>query len=51
MPFLPAPTNLEGMVGYKGFDPLGISEWVPVDWLRERVSPRRETRSGRHAEN
>jgi len=35
MPFLPAPTKLEGMIGYKGFDPLGLSEWVPVDWLRE----------------
>jgi light-harvesting complex I chlorophyll a/b binding protein 1 len=35
MPFLPRPMKLEGMVGDKGFDPLGLSEWVPVDWLRE----------------
>merc|ERR1719337_97883 len=35
MPFLPRPQKLTGMVGDKGFDPLGLSDWVPVDWLRE----------------
>merc|ERR1711933_252160 len=35
MPFLPRPQKLKGMVGDKGFDPLGLSDWVPVDWLRE----------------
>jgi len=35
MPFLPRPMKLEGMVGDKGFDPLGLSDWVPVEWLRE----------------
>merc|ERR1719174_2757382 len=35
MPFLPRPMKLDGMVGDKGFDPLGLSEWVPVEWLRE----------------
>ena len=35
MPFLPRPQKLKGMVGDKGFDPLGLSDWVPVEWLRE----------------
>jgi len=42
MPFLPRPQKLEGMVGDKGFDPLGLSDWVPVDWLRERVAARKQ---------
>merc|ERR1739848_587821 len=25
----------KGMVGDKGFDPLGLSDWVPAEWLRE----------------
>jgi hypothetical protein len=35
LPFLPKPTNLEGYVGNVGFDPLGISNYVPMDYLRE----------------
>lgn len=35
LPFLPAPANLEGYVGDVGFDPLRISEYVPMDYLRE----------------
>ena len=36
MPFLEASPNLKGYIGgEKGFDPLGLSYWVPMDWLRE----------------
>jgi len=35
LPFLPAPVNCEGYVGNVGFDPLGVSDYFPVDYLRE----------------
>ncbi|EJK72728.1 hypothetical protein THAOC_05708 [Thalassiosira oceanica] len=35
IPFLPSPPNLEGYVGNVGFDPLGISNYFPMDYLRE----------------
>ena len=35
IPFLPAPANCEGYVGNVGFDPLGISNYFPTDYLRE----------------
>jgi len=35
LPFLPKPANLEGYYGDVGFDPLGISNYVPMDYLRE----------------
>ena len=35
IPFLPKPANLEGYLGDVGFDPLGISDYVPMDYLRE----------------
>lgn len=35
LPFLPYPENLEGFVGDVGFDPLRISDYVPMDYLRE----------------
>ena len=35
LPFLPDPANCQGYVGNVGFDPLGISDYVPVDYLRE----------------
>jgi len=35
LPFLPKPKNLEGYVGDVGFDPLRISDYVPMDYLRE----------------
>jgi hypothetical protein len=35
IPFLPNPENCEGYVGNVGFDPLGISEYFPTDYLRE----------------
>jgi hypothetical protein len=35
LPFLPRPDKLKGWVGDVGFDPVGMSEWVPVEWLRE----------------
>merc|ERR1712050_621640 len=36
MPFLPYPENLRGYVGDDiGFDPLGISDIFPMDYLRE----------------
>jgi len=35
MPFLPKPQNLSGYVGDVGFDPLRISDYVPMDYLRE----------------
>lgn len=36
MPFLPYPQNLKGYIGDDiGFDPLGISDYFPMDYLRE----------------
>nr|AAP80712.1 light-harvest protein [Griffithsia japonica]AAP80722.1 light-harvest protein [Griffithsia japonica] len=36
VPFLPKPKNLsEDMVGYTGFDPLGLSNLVDIKWLQE----------------
>ena len=35
VPFLDAPKNLEGMVGDKGFDPLGFSDFIDPRFLRE----------------
>ena len=35
VPFLEQPKNLEGYVGNVGFDPLGISDWFDIKWLRE----------------
>mmetsp|Transcript_34426 Transcript_34426/g.61849 ORF Transcript_34426/g.61849 Transcript_34426/m.61849 type:complete len:204 (-) Transcript_34426:321-932(-) len=35
LPFLPNPPNLEGYVGNVGFDPLGVSNYFPTDYLRE----------------
>jgi len=35
LPFLPDPVNCQGYVGNVGFDPLGVSKYVPVDYLRE----------------
>lgn len=35
LPFLPYPKNLKGYVGDVGFDPLGVSNYVPMDYLRE----------------
>jgi len=35
LPFLPKPQNLSGYVGDVGFDPLRISDYVPMDYLRE----------------
>mmetsp|Transcript_39583 Transcript_39583/g.83208 ORF Transcript_39583/g.83208 Transcript_39583/m.83208 type:complete len:204 (-) Transcript_39583:344-955(-) len=35
IPFLPNPVNCEGYVGNVGFDPLGVSNYFPVDYLRE----------------
>merc|ERR1719384_534992 len=35
IPFLPDPVNCQGYVGNVGFDPLGVSNYVPVDYLRE----------------
>lgn len=35
LPFLPNPPNLEGYVGNVGFDPLRISDYFPMDYLRE----------------
>lgn len=36
IPFLPYPSNLEGYVGDDiGFDPLRISDYFPMDYLRE----------------
>ena len=32
---LPAPPNLKGYVGDAGFDPLRISDYFPMDYLRE----------------
>jgi light-harvesting complex I chlorophyll a/b binding protein 1 len=36
VPFLPYPENLRGYVGEEtGFDPLGLSNYFPMDYLRE----------------
>ena len=35
IPFLPARANCERYVGNVGFDPLGISNYFPTDYLRE----------------
>merc|ERR1740124_1872975 len=35
LPWLPKPKNLAGYVGDVGFDPLRISDYVPMDYLRE----------------
>ncbi|CAM9371583.1 unnamed protein product [Heterosigma akashiwo] len=36
LPFMPKPANLdESLPGYAGFDPVGFSDWLSVDWLRE----------------
>ena len=36
VPFLPYPENLKGYVGDDiGFDPLRISDYFPMDYLRE----------------
>merc|ERR1740124_2022203 len=36
LPFLPYPENLRGYVGEEiGFDPLRISDYFPMDYLRE----------------
>ena len=36
MPFLPYPENCKGYIGEDiGFDPLGISNYFPMDYLRE----------------
>jgi Chlorophyll A-B binding protein len=36
MPFLPYPENCKGYIGEDtGFDPLGISQYFPMDYLRE----------------
>ena len=35
VPFLKAPEKLKGMVGYKGFDPLGFSDVLDPRFLRE----------------
>ena len=35
IPFLSAPKNLEGLVGDKGFDPFGFSDFIPTKFLQE----------------
>jgi len=35
LPFLTKPKNLEGYVGDVGFDPLGLSEYFDIKWMRE----------------
>ena len=35
VPFLLAPTSLDGFVGNKGFDPIGFSDSIDVRFLRE----------------
>ena len=36
VPFLPYPANLKGYIGDDiGFDPLRISDYFPMDYLRE----------------
>ncbi|KAJ1395734.1 hypothetical protein B484DRAFT_407519, partial [Ochromonadaceae sp. CCMP2298] len=35
VPFLEEPIAISGMVGYKGFDPLGFSDSIDPRFLRE----------------
>jgi len=35
IPFLPYPENCKGYVGDVGFDPLRVSDYFPMDYLRE----------------
>ena len=35
IPFLTAPKNLDGLIGGKGFDPFGFSDFIPVKFLQE----------------
>mmetsp|Transcript_24230 Transcript_24230/g.22034 ORF Transcript_24230/g.22034 Transcript_24230/m.22034 type:complete len:202 (+) Transcript_24230:44-649(+) len=35
IPFLPAPKNTAGLIGDKGFDPLGFSNWIDIRFLQE----------------
>lgn len=36
LPFMPRPANLDGtLAGDYGFDPVGFSDFVPLDFLRE----------------
>ncbi|CAM9618580.1 unnamed protein product [Scytosiphon promiscuus] len=36
LPFMPQPATLDGsMAGDVGFDPVGFSSWIPIDFLRE----------------
>lgn len=35
MPFLSAPKNTAGWVGDVGFDPIGLSDYFDMKWLRE----------------
>jgi Chlorophyll A-B binding protein len=35
IPFLVAPKNTAGWVGDAGFDPLALSEWFDIKWMRE----------------
>jgi len=36
VPFLPKPENLDGsMAGDVGFDPVGFSNWLPLNFVRE----------------
>lgn len=36
VPFLPYPANLKGYTGDDiGFDPLRVSDFIPMDYLRE----------------
>jgi len=35
IPFLDKPKNLDGLVGDKGFDPIGFSNFIDVRFLRE----------------
>lgn len=36
VPFLDAPKNLNGMIGDKGFDPVGFSNYIDTRFLRYR---------------
>lgn len=35
IPFLEAPQKLDGMIGDKGFDPIGFSDYIDPRYLRE----------------
>lgn len=35
IPYMDAPVNLKGMIGDKGFDPAGFSNFLPASYLRE----------------